>query len=70
LPCRLDRCRQDRDQFVGFSHQGRELLAADDNFSVLDESQPVQRLAHLLVRHTDLVNEIGAALGAACFLVV
>jgi hypothetical protein len=38
LPRRLDRCRQDRDQFVGFSHQGSELLAAADNLCVLDES--------------------------------
>ena len=42
----------------------------DAQLCILDEPQPVQRLAHLLVRDTDLVDEVGATLGTARFLVV
>jgi hypothetical protein len=66
---RLDRGRQDRDEFVCLACQ-RVDVATHDKLCVLNQPQPVLRLAHLLVRDTDLVNEVGATLCTARFLVV
>jgi hypothetical protein len=66
---RSDRTRQDRDQLISLSNE-RVQLSVDNERGLLRELQPVQRLAHLLVGDSELVNEIRAALGAASFLVV
>jgi hypothetical protein len=66
---RLDRRCQNRNQFVGLAYQDVD-LGIHDKLCILDEPQPVESLPHLLVRHTDLVNEVCATLGTARFLVV
>jgi hypothetical protein len=69
LLCGLDRGRQDRDQFVGLAGQGID-IGIHHKLGVLDKLQPVERFAHLLVRDTHFVNEIGATFRTARLLVV
>jgi hypothetical protein len=66
---RLDRARQDRDEFISFSNECIQ-LAIDNECGLLRELQPVQRLANLLVGDSELMDEIRPALGPAGFLVI